>query len=217
MTAHLSTDLLRSERLTFAETQRRRAELHGLPIDRQPHISLPEQTRPSPPAAQPLRDTASPGLPVAALHGYAGLAVRTIAPHTEAHPASILLQLLAAFGNMVGPGPHCMVDTTRHGLNLFLVLVGDSSKARKGTSWSQIARLLAEVDQPWLSNCVTGARLTAGGLSIPFAISSRPPIAGSSPSLKSLPPSSGRSSPATATYPPCFVALGIVVISRRSI
>jgi hypothetical protein len=164
MTAHISTDLLPPERLTFAEIQRRRAEQHGFPIDHQPHNQREEQTRPSPPAPSPLRDSASPRLPVAALHGYAGLAVRTIAPHTEAHPASILLQLLAAFGNMVGPGPHCMVDATRHGLNLFLVLVGDSSKARKGTSWSQIARLFAEVDQPWLSTRVTAARLTAGGL-----------------------------------------------------
>ena len=57
-----------------------------------------------------------------------------------------------------------MVDATRHGLNLFVVLVGDSSKARKGTSWSQIARLFAEVDRPWLSTCVTSARLTASGL-----------------------------------------------------
>jgi hypothetical protein len=77
------------------------------------------------------------------------LAVRTIAPHTEAHPAAILLQLLAVFGNLVGRGPPCTVDATRHGLNLFVVLVGDSSKARKGTSWSQIARLFAEVDHPW--------------------------------------------------------------------
>jgi hypothetical protein len=57
-----------------------------------------------------------------------------------------------------------MVDATRHGLNLFLVLVGDSSKARKGTSWNQIARLFAEVDQPWLSTRVSNARLTASGL-----------------------------------------------------
>src|SRR5271170_4413974 len=161
MTAHISTDL---ERLTFAETQRRRAELHGFPIDQQPHSQREEQTRPSPPAPSPLRDSASPTLPVAALHGYAGLAVRTIAPHTEADPASILLQLLTAFGNIVGPGPHCMVDATRHALNLFVVLVGDSSKGRKGTSWSQIARLFAEIDHPWLSTRVTTARLTASGL-----------------------------------------------------
>ena len=58
-----------------------------------------------------------------------------------------------------------MVDATRHALvNLFVVLVGDSSKGRKGTSWSQIARLFAEVDHPWLSTRLTATRLTAGGL-----------------------------------------------------
>jgi hypothetical protein len=57
-----------------------------------------------------------------------------------------------------------MVDAARHGLNLFVILVGDSSKARKGTSWSQVGRLFAEVDRPWLSACVTKTRLTAGGL-----------------------------------------------------
>jgi hypothetical protein len=76
-------------------------------------------------------------------------------PTPRPDPASILLQFLAVFGNLVGRGPHCMVDATRHGLNLFVVLVGDSSKARKGTSWSQIARLFAEVDHHWLSTRVT--------------------------------------------------------------
>jgi hypothetical protein len=90
--------------------------------------------------------------------------VRTLAPHTEAQPEAILLQLLAAFGNLIGPGPHCMVGATRHPLNLFLVLVGESSKARKGTSWNQIARLFAEVDPAWTENRVTSARLTARGL-----------------------------------------------------
>jgi hypothetical protein len=163
MTVDISTDLLQSERLSFADIERRRTEL-ALPLDHQPPNQPQEQARPSPAARPALPGSASPSLPVAALHGYAGLAVRTIAPHTEAHPAAILLQLLAAFGNLVGRGPHCLVDATRHGLNLFLVLVGDSSKARKGTSWSQIARLLAEVDQPWLTTRVTSARLTASGL-----------------------------------------------------
>jgi hypothetical protein len=111
-----------------------------------------------------LTPAAHPILNQAALHGLAGRAVRTIAPHTEAHPASLLLQLLAVFGNLAGPGPHCMVNATRHCLNLYVILVGDSGKARKGTSWNQIARLFAEVDQPWLSTRVTSARLTASGL-----------------------------------------------------
>jgi hypothetical protein len=105
-----------------------------------------------------------PKLGEAALYGVAGLAVRALAPHTEAHPAAILLQLLAAFGNAVGPAPHCMVDATRHGLNLFVVLVGESSKARKGTSWNQIRRLFAEVDHPWVAERVSTARLTPASL-----------------------------------------------------
>jgi|SRR5271156_3769840 len=35
-----------------------------------------------------------------ALYGLAGHAVRTLAPHSEAQPEAILLQLLAAFGNV---------------------------------------------------------------------------------------------------------------------
>jgi hypothetical protein len=57
-----------------------------------------------------------------------------------------------------------MVDATRHGLNLFVVLVGESSKARKGTSWNQIRRLFAEVDQPWVTERITTARLTPAAL-----------------------------------------------------
>jgi hypothetical protein len=148
---------------TFEDIQRRAAELLGVTLQR------PSDQPPVPPAApRPRARRCQPGPPdklsAAAFHGLAGLAVRTLAPHTEAHPASLLLQLLTTFGNMVGRGPHCMVEASRHGLNLFLVLVGDSSKARKGTSWNQIARLVAEVDHPWLSTRVTSVRLTPTGL-----------------------------------------------------
>ena len=118
----------------------------------------PPQTQTSPPPH--FWPTPAP----AALYGLAGQAVRTIAPHTEADPAAILLQFLAAFGNLLGPGPHCIVESTRHHLNLFVVLVGESSKARKGTSWSHICRLLSEVDQSWLTQRVTNALLNADGL-----------------------------------------------------
>jgi hypothetical protein len=167
--------------LTLANVRQRAAELLELQSQMQaqpptPALDPPSRSDQAPQSslASPQRSTnpAYPALPwsepwelsEAALYGLAGLAVRTIAPHTEAHPAAILLQLLAVFGNLVGPGPHCMVDATRHGLNLFVVLVGDSSKARKGTSWGQVARLFAEVDRPWLSTRITSGCLTAGGL-----------------------------------------------------
>jgi hypothetical protein len=108
--------------------------------------------------------TGPPTLAHPALYGLAGLAVRTLAPHTEADPAAILLQFLAAFGNLVGPAPHCLVGSTRHGLNLFVVLVGESSKARKGTSWRQLSSLFAEVDDLWAARRVTTTRPTANGI-----------------------------------------------------
>jgi hypothetical protein len=145
---------------TLADIERRRAELLGRGAQYQPE----EETDPDP-AMPPSRSASEwPSRPEAALHGLAGLVVRTIAPHTEADPAAILLQFLVAFGNLVGPVPHCMVESTRHGLNLFVVLVGESSKARKGTSWRQICRLFSEVDDLWVARRVTAARLTADGL-----------------------------------------------------
>lgn len=66
-----------------------------------------------------------PVLPSAALFGLAGDIVKTIGPHTEADPMAILIQALAAAGNIVGPGLHSTVGATRHALNLFPVLVGE--------------------------------------------------------------------------------------------
>ena len=147
---------------TLSDIQRRIAELEG--IQQQLDKQTQRQTRPTPPIPPPPSVSPPPILGDAALYGVAGLAVCGLAPHSEAHPAAILLQLLAAFGNAVGPAPHCMVDATRHGLNLFVVLVGESSKARKGTSWNQIRRLFTEVDRPWVTERVTTARLTPAAL-----------------------------------------------------
>jgi hypothetical protein len=77
------------------------AELTGVHQQLVPQAQL--QTRPAPPTPPPLSALPNPILGDAALHGLAGLAVCGLAPHSEAHPAAILLQLLAAFGNAVGP------------------------------------------------------------------------------------------------------------------
>lgn len=74
----------------------------------------------------------------AALHGIAGDFVRLIEPHTESDPAAILTQFLVCFGALVGRGPFYQVESTRHYCNLFALLVGESAKARKGTSWDRV-------------------------------------------------------------------------------
>ena len=99
-----------------------------------------EQQDPPPrPLAEQAVPPPRPELASPALYGLAGCVIRSLAPHSEADPVALLLQFLAAFGNLAGPAPHSLVGSTPHGLNLFVVLVGESSKARKGTSWRQIA------------------------------------------------------------------------------
>jgi hypothetical protein len=100
----------------------------------------------------------------AALHGLAGDIVRTIEPHTESDPAALLTQTLAGFGNVVGRGPHFKVEADRHGTNLFLALVGQTSKARKGTSWGHVGRLLRHVDPSWAENQIQQGLSSGEGL-----------------------------------------------------
>lgn len=91
-----------------------------------------------------------------AYHGLAGQIVAKIAPHTEADPAAILTQLLVCCGAMIGRDGYFQVEATRHHPNEFLVLVGDSAKARKGSSFDHVARLLAHADPAFTSRLSTG-------------------------------------------------------------
>jgi hypothetical protein len=95
-----------------------------------------------------------PTLDPAAFHGITGRIVRTLEPHTEADPAGLLLTFLAAAGNIVGLGPHAVADAAPHPARLNVVLVGQTSRARKGSAWAQIRRLLALVDPTWTAGCI---------------------------------------------------------------
>jgi hypothetical protein len=89
-------------------------------------------------------------------HELLGEIVTTIAPHTEADPVAILTQLLVAFGAAVGRGAWFTVEATRHAPNEFMLLVGDSSKARKGSSWDHVRRLVAAIDPSIEPRILTG-------------------------------------------------------------
>jgi len=90
--------------------------------------------------------------------------VGTIEPHTEADPVAILLHILVGFGNLIGSGPHFRVEHTLHPLRLFTCLVGETSKARKGTAWSTPRHLLAQVDPSWAQDRVTSGLSSGEGL-----------------------------------------------------
>jgi hypothetical protein len=105
-----------------------------------------------------------PEFPNEALQGLAGRYVRKIAPHTEADPAGILVQFLVMVGNLIGRGPHFKVEADEHHLNLFTVLVGESSKGRKGVSAGQAKRLLETVDPDWCQHRIAHGLSSGEGL-----------------------------------------------------
>lgn len=98
-----------------------------------------------------------PTLDPAALHGLPGDVVRTLAPHTEADPAALLLHFLSMFGNVVGAGPHTPIGTTPQPARLFVLIVGHAADARKGTAGDAIEDLMERAEPEWF-----GARVQRG-------------------------------------------------------
>jgi hypothetical protein len=92
----------------------------------------------------------------AAYHGLPGAIVNRIAPHTEADPVAILAQLLVCCGALIGRGAHFQIEATLHHPNEFAILIGDSSKARKGSSFDHVARLMSEADPGFPARLSTG-------------------------------------------------------------
>ena len=53
---------------------------------------------------------------------------------------------LVAFGAAVGRGAWFQVEATRHHPNEYMCLAGDSARARKGSSWDHVRRLITTID-----------------------------------------------------------------------
>lgn len=111
-----------------------------------------------------LPQPAKPTLAPEALQGLAGEIVKAIEPFTESDPVATLTNILAAFGNVVGPYPYFRVEHSRHYLNIFVAQVGETSKGRKGTAWSAPKKMLADIDPEWAENRVTGGLSSGEGL-----------------------------------------------------
>jgi hypothetical protein len=107
--------------------------------------AAPAGTAPPLPAEPPWPDP----LPQEAFHGLAGEIVRAIEPASEADPAALLFQALVGFGNVIGRTAYFLAEADKHYLNEFLVLIGKTSKGRKGSSWGHVGRLLAAVEGDW--------------------------------------------------------------------
>lgn len=120
------------------------------------HADADASETPADPWPAPLADEA--------MHGLAGEVVQTILPQTEADPVALLVQFLTAIGNVIGRTAHFTAEASKHFGNLFCVMVGSTSKGRKGTSWNQVGRLFSEAEQDWFQNRVLGGLSSGEGL-----------------------------------------------------
>jgi hypothetical protein len=105
-----------------------------------------------------------PSMDKAAYYGLVGEIVRTIAPHTEADPVAILIQVLVYFGNVVGNSAYYRIEADHHHANLFAVLVGQSAKGRKGTSAGRARSVMKAADQRWIDERMKGGLSSGEGL-----------------------------------------------------
>ncbi len=100
------------------------------------------------------------GLPVGprkeAFYGLAGEVVDLVGPFCETDSVAVLVQFLAGYGSAVGLGPHALVGAVRHGSNLFVALIGETSRSRKGTSWAPVEYLLTQADPSFADRIVGG-------------------------------------------------------------
>jgi hypothetical protein len=93
-----------------------------------------------------------------------GKIVDVISPASEADRTALLAQVLVGFGNIVGRHAYFCVEGDRHHGNEFVVLVGKTSKARKGTSWGRINALLTEVEEQWAAERVQSGASSGEGI-----------------------------------------------------
>jgi hypothetical protein len=99
-----------------------------------------------------------------AYHGPAGAFVKAVDPHTEADPAAVLVQLLAAMSNIVGRRSCFKVDGALLRPNLFVLVVGQTSKGRKGTSYGHVEALASMVAPEWAQRCQVSGLSSGEGL-----------------------------------------------------
>lgn len=110
------------------------------------------------------RETLHPELDDAALYGPVGEFVRAVAPYTEADPAGVLFNALAAVGCMCGPTAGMAVSGQPEPPRLFVGTVGETGVGRKGTAQRVTEALLVRVDADFVAGHTASGLSTGEGL-----------------------------------------------------
>jgi len=101
----------------------------------------------------PLPPPMPPRPALALSHGIIGTFMDRVEEETEAGAVAIGASFITAFGNCIGRGPHAIVGRTRHGINLFTVVVGNTGTGRKGTGGDIVTDVVRYADVHWAEHC----------------------------------------------------------------
>lgn len=99
-----------------------------------------------------------------AFYGRAGWIIEQLRSHTEADPMALLVDLITSFGAAVGPGPYIRIDGANHYPRVYTVVVGATSRSRKGTSRGVIREVMRAADRRFGADCEISGLSTGEGL-----------------------------------------------------
>lgn len=92
-----------------------------------------------------------PSLGEDAYYGLAGEMVNAVIAQTEASASAMLLQILALFGSAAGQSSFVLSGNAKQPARLYVVVVGETSKARKGTSLEVASAFFKHAVPLWYS------------------------------------------------------------------
>src|SRR5262249_21373309 len=99
-----------------------------------------------------------------ALYGLTDEVVSAVQPHSEADPAALLVTFPTAFGNAAGAAPHATVGGAQHPARLYVCVVGETAKSRKGVSFRDVRRIFASAAPSWTRDRIVGGLASGEGL-----------------------------------------------------
>ena len=100
----------------------------------------------------------------AAYRGLFGRIVETVDPHTEGDPVAVLASAITAFGSALGRGPYVEIGATKHRVNFFCGVVGETAKGRKGSTWDPIENIMHAADRHWTQGRILSGLSSGEGL-----------------------------------------------------
>ena len=99
-----------------------------------------------------------------AFYGPLGDAVKALEDQIEACREALLIETLVFFGSALGRTAFAQVQRTRHYANLYVALVGRSSRSRKGSTRDVAVDLVGWADLSWKAEAIIGGATSGEGI-----------------------------------------------------